>query len=52
MNIFVVAWYQATNGKIQSLKVVFDLRPVPQAQAKQTTMAEPGIAAFALGANS
>ena len=39
VNIFVVAWYQVSNGKIQSLKVVFDPRPVLEAQAKQTKMA-------------
>ena len=39
VNIFVVAWYQVTNGKIQSLKVVFDPRTVLEAQAKQSKMA-------------
>jgi predicted ester cyclase len=33
-NIFVCAWYQVSGGKIQSLRVVFDPRPVLEAQSK------------------
>ncbi|HZP05256.1 MAG TPA: nuclear transport factor 2 family protein [Terracidiphilus sp.] len=33
-NIFVCAWYQVANGKIRSLNVVFDPRPILEAQAK------------------
>ena len=38
-NIFCSAWYQVTNGRIQSLKVVFDPRPILEARAKQAKTA-------------
>jgi hypothetical protein len=33
-DIFGSAWYQVANGKIRSLKVVFDPRPILEAQSK------------------
>lgn len=39
VNVFGSAWYQVVDGKIQSLKVVFDPRPILEAQAKKTKSA-------------
>jgi hypothetical protein len=34
LTIFGCAWYQVANGKIRSLRVVFDPRPILEAQTK------------------
>lgn len=38
-NIFGCAWYQVANGKIQTLRLVFDPRPILEAQEKQAKTA-------------
>jgi hypothetical protein len=34
-NIFCCAWYQVANGKIQTLNVLFDPRPILEAREKR-----------------
>jgi predicted ester cyclase len=35
ITVFGCAWYQVANGKIRSLKVVFDPRPILEARSRQ-----------------